>query len=123
MQLEFADDAQGGQIVGQRVAPAGQTTPFVDQFQRADPGMVEVIEPQSAMQRPLLPFAFSGGAGKHALAGDDDQTVGEVQAGIEVDFDPGLRFFRGGQQGFYFGGPVAGKRRLGADAVLYAGGH
>ncbi len=85
--------------------------------------MVEVVELQAIAQRPLLPCGFARGSGEQALVGDDDQAVGEVQAGVEVDFDPGLRLFRSSQQGFDFGGPVAGKHGLVAGAVLYAVGH
>ncbi len=36
--------AQCRQVLAQRVAPAGQAAAFVEQFQRADPGMVMVVE-------------------------------------------------------------------------------
>jgi hypothetical protein len=42
MEVEFGDDAQGGKVFCQRVAPGGKLAIFVDQFKRTDAGMVEV---------------------------------------------------------------------------------
>jgi len=48
IEVEFVDDTQCGQVFGQRVAPGGELAVFIDQFERADPGVVEMTQRQSA---------------------------------------------------------------------------
>ena len=81
--------------------------------------MVVVVERQTGAQWPCLPSAIAGGAGEQAVVGDDDQAGGKVQAGVEVDFEPGLDFFVGSQLRLDFGGPAVGERRLAGGEVLY----
>jgi hypothetical protein len=47
MQVEFGDDAQGGKVTAQRVAPDGQAALLVDQFEHADAGVIEVVQEQA----------------------------------------------------------------------------
>ncbi len=123
MQVEFGDDAQRGQVVAQRVAPAGEARPLVGQFERADPGVIDVIEQQARLQRPLGPLRLTRRAGEQAAVGDDDETLGETQAAIEVGFKPGLDLFAGGEPRFHCGGPASGKHRFVAGRVLCVGDH
>ena len=85
--------------------------------------MVEVIELEAGVQRPVLPLRLAGGASEQTLVGCDDQAIGKLQAVIEVDFDPGLEFFAGGQLWLNFGRPAAGEGRLVAGGDLCVGGH
>ena len=112
MQVEFVEHAQCGEVLAQRVAPVGQAAVFVDQFQRADAGMVVVVQRQADAQWPFLPSASAGGAGEQAAVGDENEAGGKLQAGVEVDFQPGLGLFAGGQLRLDFGGPAAGERQL-----------
>ena len=123
MQVEFVDHAQCGQVPGQGVAPVGQTASFVDQFKRADAGMVVVVERQTGAQWPCLPFAIAGGAGEQTAIGDNDQAGGKLQTVIEIDFQPRLGLFAGGQLRLDFGNPAAWEPRLGAGGVLWFFGH
>ena len=44
MKFEFGHDAQGCKFVSQRIAPASQAALSVEQFQRADAGVVEMVQ-------------------------------------------------------------------------------
>lgn len=60
---------------------------------------------------------------QEALVGDEDQADGKLQAVIEINLKPGLRFFIAGQFWLYFGGPLAGQCQFvaggeGAFAVI-----
>ena len=72
---------------------------FVDQFQRADPGVVVVVQRQAAAQGPFLPLGLACRLGEQAAIGHQDQAAGEFQTVIEVDFQPGLRCFAGVSRG------------------------
>ena len=82
---------------------------LVNQFQRADTGVVEVVELEAGAQPPFTPCRFTRRMSQQALVGDDNQTVGELQAGIQVNLEPSLDLFTGGQLWLDFSGPAAGQ--------------
>jgi hypothetical protein len=105
VQVEFADDAQRGEVTGQRVAPDGQR-PWFDQFQGADAGVVVVVKREAGAQWPRLPSTVVRGARQQPAIGDNEQAGGKLQAGVEVDFQPGLGFLAGSEQGLDLGSPA-----------------
>src|SRR5574343_372058 len=123
IEVEFANDAQGSQVLGQRVTPGGQLALFIDQFQGADAGVVMVIQHQTSAQGPLLPVRLAGRLGDQALVGDQNKAARELQAVIEIDFQPGLNLFILVQSGFDVGRPAAGNGRLDAGNVLRVRSH
>ena len=69
---------------------------------------------QTGAQSPFLPSAIAGRTGEQAAIGDNDKAGGKLQTGIEIDFQPRLGLFAGGQLRLDFGGPAAGERQLAA---------
>jgi hypothetical protein len=118
VQVEFADDAQCGEVSGQRVAPDGQAALGIDQFQGADPGMVVVVKREAGAQWPFLPSTVVRGAREQAAIGDNDQAAGKLQAGVEVDFQPGLGFSPAASKGSTSAAQRSGQRRFVAGGIL-----
>jgi hypothetical protein len=74
-----------------------------------------VVQRQAGAQRPFLPPAIAGGAGEQAAISDDEQAGGELQAGVEVDFQPGLGFSPAASKG-----STSAARSLGSAGSLPA---
>ena len=119
MQRELADQAQGRQVAPERVAPAGQTPLLVEYLDHADAGVVVVVHVQATAQRPFAPAGFVRCAGEQAAVGDDDHAAGELQALVEIEFEPGLGLLAVGQHRVDFGGPMAGEHQFAGGEIFY----
>ena len=109
LQREFANEAQGGQIVFQGVAPDRKALPVVEQFQCADSGVVMVGQAQVWRQRPAanLPICRDG---MQLPTADSEQSRGKMQAVIEIRDQVGLEGVVCGQTRGKQGSPLLGER-------------
>ena len=108
---ELVDQAPGGDVAAQRVAPLGQAAVGVAQFERADAGVVVALQRQAGAIGPFLPGVLPGGARQQAAIAHQHEAVGEAQSGVEVDFEVGQDVFVGRELRFDFRAPSVGQRR------------
>lgn len=88
LQVELFYEAHGLTVVCQRIKPAGNPHFAVEEFNLAHAAVILTADAQSCPQRVILIVPDV----QQTPAGDKQQVLREVQARIEVGFEPAANF-------------------------------
>jgi hypothetical protein len=102
-----------------RRQPAGRRY----QLQVADAGMVAMFQPHAGFECPVAPFRVARRARKDAAIGQNDDAVGEMVLGVEVNRNPGNNVLPGGETFFYNIPPRVRQVAGGSVGEWQYGGH
>jgi hypothetical protein len=94
---KVVDQPSGRDVDSKRVVPVRQARVGCAQFEGADPGVVPARQAKTGLVRPGLHVRVARRQRQQALVGDQDQAGSEVQARVQVNFQPGQHLLVGSQ--------------------------